>query len=152
MASDLRSSLSTLYDLDETAWLERMAELIELGRYDELDHANLREYLLDMARRDRREVASRLVVLLAHRLKWEHQPDKRSRSWLGTILTQQRELRLLLESGTLRNHAAEILPQSIEDARRQATAETGLPLDTFPVEYPWLVEELIEWNPQDNLT
>ncbi|MGQ0591183.1 MAG: DUF29 family protein [Gammaproteobacteria bacterium] len=56
-----------LYEHDETAWLETMAELIRLGRLDEIDYPNLAEYLADMARRDRREVESRLTVLIVHR-------------------------------------------------------------------------------------
>ncbi|MGH8479427.1 MAG: DUF29 family protein [Gammaproteobacteria bacterium] len=48
-------SRGLLYEHDETAWLETMAELIRLGRLDEIDYPNLAEYLADMARRDRRE-------------------------------------------------------------------------------------------------
>src|SRR5579864_3548088 len=92
--------LPLLFERDETAWLEIMAQLAAQGRYTEMDHANLSEYLSDMAKRDRREVFSRLVTLLMHLLKWEHQPDHRSGSWQGTILEQRRELRKLLESGT----------------------------------------------------
>src|SRR5438874_1944892 len=95
--------LSDLYETDETAWLERMAELVRRGRIEELDLPNLSEFLSDMARRDRREVESRLAVLIAHLLKWEYQPPKRSRSWLVTIEQQRQELLRLLESGTLRN-------------------------------------------------
>ena len=61
--------LSLLYEQDETAWLEAMSELIRLGRLDEVDYPNLAEYLAEMARRDRREVESRLTVLIAHALK-----------------------------------------------------------------------------------
>jgi hypothetical protein len=57
-----------LYEHDETAWLETMAELIRLGRLDEIDYPNLAEYLADMARRDRREGESRLTVLIVHAL------------------------------------------------------------------------------------
>ena len=53
--------LPSLYESDETAWLEAMSELIHQGRLNELDYAHLREYLADMARRDRREVAAVLV-------------------------------------------------------------------------------------------
>src|SRR3954454_5279931 len=73
-----RDRLTALYERDETAWLEVMAELIRDGRFGELDYENLGEYLADMARRDRREVESRLAVLIAHLLKWEHQPRRRS--------------------------------------------------------------------------
>jgi hypothetical protein len=77
-------------------------------------------------------VSSRLVTLLVHLLKWEHQPDRRSGSWEGTILEQRRELRQLLESGTLRNHAIAVLAEAYADARKQAAAETRLPRGTFP--------------------
>src|SRR5437762_265465 len=76
MATAQTVQLDVLYERDETAWLEAMADLIRTGRLDEVDYPNLAEYLADMARRDRREVDSRLVVLLAHVLKWVHQPDR----------------------------------------------------------------------------
>jgi hypothetical protein len=77
---------AALPEVDETAWLEATAELVRNGRFADVDRNALAEYLVDMARGDRREVFSRLVVLLAHLLKWEHQPDRRSGSWRGTIL------------------------------------------------------------------
>ncbi|WP_169977674.1 DUF29 domain-containing protein [Tautonia rosea] len=143
MSNQMAGALPSLYHEDETAWLETMAQLVAEGRFDELDCAHLSEYLSDMARRDRREVYSRLVVLLTHLLKWEHQPEKRSGSWRGTILTQRRELRLLLESGTLRNHAIASLAEAYQDAREQAAAETELPIDTFPFPCVYTVDELI---------
>ncbi len=90
-----------------------------------------------MAKRDRREVFSRLVVLLAHLLKRKYQPKRRSRSWRLTILEQRRELRQMLDSGTLRNHAAAVLAAAYADAREQAAVATGLAPETFPEECPW---------------
>jgi hypothetical protein len=135
--------LSVLFERDETAWLEIMSHLAAQGRYAEMDQANLSEYLSDMAKRDRREVSSRLVTLLVHLLKWEYQPDHRSGSWQGTILEQRRELRKLLESGTLHNHALSVLAEAYVDARRQAAAETGLSRGTFPDECGWDLESLL---------
>ncbi len=129
--------LSPLHETDETAWLEQTAELIRGGQFEHIDSAALAEYLTDMAKRDRREVLSRLVVLLAHLLKWEHQPDRRCGSWQATILEQQRELRQLLESGTLRNHAMAVLAEAYADARKQAAAETGQARSVFPDECRW---------------
>src|SRR5439155_23872998 len=110
----------------------------------EMDYLHLSEYLADMAKRDRREVSSRLVTLLIHLLKWEQQPDQRSGSWQGTILEQRRELRKLLESGTLHKHALSVLAEAYADARKQAAAETGLPRGTFPAECGWDLESLLE--------
>src|SRR3712207_5689994 len=101
MAQPTPVTTDALHEVDETAWLEATAELIRQGRLEEVDREPLAEYLADMARQDRRGVVSRLVTLLCHLLKWEYQPDHRSGSWRGTILEQQRELRQLLESGTL---------------------------------------------------
>lgn len=131
------NALAAVYAADETAWLEQSAELLRGGRLDQLDPETLAEYLTDMAKRDRREVFSRLVVLLAHLLKWEYQPDHRSGSWQATILEQQRELRQLLESGTLHNHAIAVIAEAYADARKQAAAETGVTRGSFPEECPW---------------
>ncbi len=129
--------LDRLYTADETAWLDVMSALAAQGRGAEMDYTNLSEYLADMANRDRREVFSRLVVLLTHLLKSAHQPDRLGGSWRATIREQRRELRLLLESKTLRNHAAEVLEDAYAEARRQAADETELDRDMFPVENQW---------------
>lgn len=138
-----KSPLSLLYEQDETAWLETMSELAAQGRFHEMDYPNLIAYLADMAKRDRREVSSRLVTLMTHLLKWEHQPDHRSGSWRGTILEQRRELRKLLESGTLRNHALAVLAEAYGDARKQAAAETELSREEFPIQCSWDLESLL---------
>ncbi len=134
MSLALTESLASLYETDETSWLERMAELIAERRFSDLDYDNLREFLTDMARRDKREVLSRLTVLIAHRLKWEHQPTKRTTSWESTIAEQRRELEVLLESGTLFRHARDVLGRAYEGAVEQAAIETGRPASSFPAE------------------
>ena len=143
MATAEALDLSVLYERDETAWLEAMSALAASGRHAQMDYQNLSEYLADMARRDRREVFSRLVVLLTHLLKWEQQPEKCSGSSRVTIREQRRELRQLLESRTLRNHAAAVLDDAYAEARRQAADETELPLDLFPDEDARGIDELL---------
>ncbi len=136
-------SLSVLYERDETAWLEAMAQLIRLGRLDEVDYPNLAEYLADMARRDRREVESRLTLMITHALKWAHQPDRRSGSWRGTIVEQRQELEGLVSRGVLRNHAEAVLADAYQKAVERAAAETGLPAETFPLTCPYSLEQLV---------
>jgi len=98
MAVATAGSLAAVYLEDETAWLEAMAALVRRRDLEALDLENLGEYLTDMAQRDRREVKSRLVVLLVHLLKWEFQPERRSRSRRTTVLNQRQELADLAES------------------------------------------------------
>ncbi len=150
MATAEALDLSVLYEQDETAWLEAMSALAAGRRYAEMDCTHLSEYLADMARRDRREVFSRLVVLLSHLLKWEHQPEQRSGSWRGTIREQRRELRQLRESGTLRNHADAVLADAYAEARRQAADETEVSLDIFPAEDARSLEELLAEFPPES--
>jgi hypothetical protein len=137
------AALSQLYESDETAWLEAMADLIQQGRWGELDYAHLGEYLTDMARRDRREVESRLATLLTHVLKWVHQPDHRSRSWRATIVEQRQELSRLVARGILRNHAEASLASAYAEAIERAAAETGLAAGSFPGECPYTLEQLL---------
>ncbi len=137
------------FEADETGWLEHTAELIRDGRLEHLDAANLAEFLTDIARRDRREVFSRLVVLLAHLLKWDYLQDGRSGSWEATILEQQRELRQLLDGGTLHNNAVAVLADAFAEARKQAAAETGLSRAAFPEECPWDLDGVLADRGED---
>jgi hypothetical protein len=143
MTSLRTASLAELYLDDETAWLDRMAELVRQRRLSDLDLDNLAEYLTDMARRDRREVLSRLGLLMAHLLKWQFQPERRSRSWRATIIVQRQELAELASTGVLRNHAEAVLPDAFANAVELASAESGLPRATFPAECPFTVEQLL---------
>lgn len=136
--------LSSLYESDETAWLESMSRLAAERRVEELDLENLSEYLADMAKRDRREVASRLTILLVHLLKWKFQSEKRSGSWKSTIREQRHELVDICESGTLRNHAQQSLTRAYERARLRAADQTGLDPNTFPTLCPFTLEEILE--------
>ena len=119
-------SLPDLYEEDETAWLEAVADLIQQGRYSEIDYPHLAEYLSDMAMRDRREVKSRVAALIAHVLKWTYQPDHRSRSWRATVIEQRQELNGLVGRGVLRNHAETVLAESYTQAVERAAAVTGV--------------------------
>src|SRR5208337_4270228 len=216
-----RNPNGDLYTRDETAWLDVMARLIAERRFGELDYEHLHEFLTDMARRDRREVLSRLTALLItpatkirtnltadsvqqqpiaaprgseinhgihrntrkresestspfrvlpggnscppggvvpwlrvcddlscrgnmHLLKFKHQPDLRSNSWVKTIEEQRLELRDLLESGTLRNHAQDVLAKAYERAVKLASIETGLSESTFPQACPLTLEDILE--------
>jgi hypothetical protein len=143
MIQPAAGTLPDLYEADETAWLEAMADLIQQGRWHDLDYAHLGEYLADMARRDRREVKSRLAVLITHVLKWVYQPGQRSRSWRGTIIAQRQELEDLAASGVLRNHAEAVLAEVYGEAVERAVAETGLALETFPGQCPYTLEQLL---------
>lgn len=143
MHAAAHETLSLLYEQDETDWLEQMSDLVARRRLEEIDWDHLSEYLSDMAIRDRREVFQRLVRLLVHLIKWEHQPSHRSRSWEMTITTQRLDLGDLLESKTLRNHAGHVLEKAYARARKLVAGETGLVEDAFPTRCPMTLEQVL---------
>jgi hypothetical protein len=135
--------LADLFEADETAWLDAMAELISAGRFDDLDHVHLLEYLADMARSDRRKVESRLAILMMHVLKWMHQEEMRTPSGRRTITAQRQQLIRLFKSGALRKHGESVLAAVYADAVELAADETDLPEETFPALCPWTLEQLL---------
>jgi hypothetical protein len=144
MVINTRKSLSALYEADEVAWLDAMAELIGGRQLRDLDYRHLKELLEDMSKRDRREVESRLQVLLMHVLKWKFQKKKRTKSWQRTISEQRRQLRgEFRASNALRNHAEAILADAYAEAVEWAAEETELPAKTFPPDCPWTLEQLL---------
>jgi len=76
------------YAADYDAWINAQAVLLRTGRLQELDAEQLAEELEAMSRRERNELVSRLIILIAHLLKWQYQPAHRSsrvgalQSWL----------------------------------------------------------------------
>ena len=125
-----------------------MRELVKLGQHGALDFPNLHDYLGDMAKRDRREVESRLTVLLQHILKWHYQPEHRSRSWHLTIAVQRDELKADAGKGVLRAHAEAVFGEVYIAAVERASIETGLPAEAFPSECPLTLDELLAFAPE----
>lgn len=147
MIRSLVSHTSDLFERDETAWLEQMRTLIRQGRHEELDFDNLSEYLGEMSAREKREALSRVTVLMAHRLRWDAQPGKRSPSWRRIIEQQRQQLADMMESAALRHHVLERLEKAYGNAVRQAAVEVGLKVTAFPVRNPYSLDRLLAEDP-----
>ena len=77
------------YDKDFYSWTQEQAELLKNGRFSELDIDNLIEEVESMGRSEKRELESRLTILLLHLLKWKYQEVRRGRSWQLSIDEQR---------------------------------------------------------------
>jgi len=133
------------YDDDFALWAAEQAALLRSGRLDRLDVENLAEEIDDLAARVKKEIRSRLEVLLVHLLKWQHQPEKRTPSWTATIKLQRLELDDLIdENPSLKTYPAERLARSYRLARVGAAAETGLQEKTFPDTCPFPIAEILD--------
>ena len=144
-AEVLSDGRQSLYEQDFYRWLAQQAALLREGHLHELDVANLLEEIEDMGRSARKAIKSNLIVVLTHLLKFEFQPEQRSSGWHGSIVEHRRRLRDdLEESPSLRPYAAEVFARSYVDAREQASAETGLPLRSFPRTSPYTLEQTLD--------
>ena len=146
-AKTLKRRTSSLYDQDFAVWTSETARLLRAGRFDEIDIEHVAEEIDDMGKRDKRELHSRLTVLLLHLLKWNCQPNKQSSGWQSTILTQRAELeRLFEDSPSLRRAIGGAVFKVYPAALRTAVVETGLPTATFPRDCPFTAEQILDSN------
>ncbi|CAK0770540.1 conserved hypothetical protein [Gammaproteobacteria bacterium] len=137
--------LTNLYEVDYDAWLQRNLELLRQFRFPELDVEHLIEEMEDLGRKDRGELISRLVILIAHLLKWQFQPAHRSSSWRGSIAEQRvRVTRQLKLSPSLHSFLPQAIREAYNDAVELACEETGLSLDAFPRDCPYLPTQLLD--------
>jgi hypothetical protein len=136
---------SDLHEMDFYRWAMVNAGLLAAGDIAGADLAHIAEEIRDMAIRERRELLSRLRVLIAHLLKWRAQPEHQSRSWRTAILNQRHEIAALLEEmPSLRNGVVEALPKLYKRATEIAAVETGLPRSSFPKECPFTGRQLLD--------
>jgi ADP-ribose pyrophosphatase YjhB (NUDIX family) len=138
-------------DFDEHAWLLQQAAVLRAHRPSALDAEHLAEFLESMAKREVREAVSQIERLYMHRLKFEVQPKRATRSWAISVVNAQNKLLGLLESATLRQAAEAKLPQAWARARRAAAAETETPLSDIPVNNPWTLDDALAWTPPFDL-
>ena len=138
---------TSLYETDFYAWTQHQAALLRRNKWGEIDAANLAEEVESLGRRDRRELGSRLRVLLVHLLKWRYQPERQqeSHSWSDTILEQREQIAdLLADSPSLRPQLSNLLPLQYMRARRRALREAGLAEAILPQECPWTIERVLD--------
>jgi Domain of unknown function DUF29 len=65
-ARTLKPRTASLYDQDFVAWTSETARLLRADRFDQTDIEHVAEEIEDMGKRDKRELHSRLTVLLLH--------------------------------------------------------------------------------------
>ena len=144
--------MNTSYESDVVAWAKEQAALIRTGQFDQLDLTHIAEEIEDVGKREQRELASRVAVLLAHILKWKFQPQKRSISWTLTIKEQRRLLvRRVQKTPSLSPMLSD--PEWVDeiwvDAKALAEKETGLDMSTYPEICPWSMTDVLtpDWLP-----
>ncbi|MBS0642299.1 MAG: DUF29 domain-containing protein [Proteobacteria bacterium] len=134
----------SLYDEDFFAWANEQARLLRARKISEADIDHIAEEIESLGRAEKRELVSRLSVLLLHLLKWQFQPVRRGARWEVTIRNQRRALAdHLADNSSLRAGVQEAVARAYEDARGEAYAETALPEAMFPLRCAWNFDQIM---------
>ena len=95
-----------------------------------------------MGRSEKRQLESCLEVLIMHLLRWQYQPNLRSRSWQLTIKEQRLRIeKLLNKNPSLRPTVPEVIADIFPLATISAERETGL--SNFPEICPYNSTEIL---------
>lgn len=136
---------SGLYEQDFYAWANEQAALLRSGNLSAADIEHIAEEIESMGKTEKRELISRLAVLLMHLLKWQFQQVGRSVSWQLTIKEQRRKVtRHLADNPSLKACLSETITDAYGDAVIVAARETSLPEKTFPAECPWSFGQIMD--------
>jgi Domain of unknown function DUF29 len=135
---------SNLYETDFYAWTLEQSKLLQVGDFKGLDIVNLVEEIESLGKQQRQELRNRLGVLIGHLLKWNYQPEKRSKSWRVTIREQRREiLRLLDENPSLKPYLEEAIKYAHESGLDLVVLETPLDYQDLPEAPIYTIEQLL---------
>ena len=98
-----------------------------------------------MGKTEKRELVSRLTVLLLHLLKWRFQPKGRGKSWRLSIANARDEIAdLVADNLSLKSLLDAVTGQAYRYARRRAAIETNLGEEHFPGQCPWSFADAID--------
>jgi Domain of unknown function DUF29 len=132
------------YERDFYTWTIDQARLIREGRWVALDRENLAEEIESLGREQFERLESALRVLLMHMLKWDHQPERRGRSWQLSIKAQRVRVDRLLETNPgLKPRVSEAVTHGYRLARIEAAQETGLEEEKFPPQCPYSWNDIV---------
>ena len=144
----IMSANTLLYSQDFYLWSQMMASLLRSQQWEQLDSVNienLAEEIESLGRSDKNAMQSNLRVILMHLLKWEYQPEKRSRSWQVTLLEHRSRVEdSLSDSPSLGSFLDGTLVSCYASSIKMAAIETGLTLNTFPQVCPYSITQILD--------
>lgn len=128
------------YELDGYGWAFAQARLLREGRFDLVDVQNLAEEIESVGKSEQRAAENNLRLVLIHQLKWRYQPERRGKSWVGSIREHLRRFdRIMAKNPSLKSQLEEIRAEAYREARFDAGEETGLGEDALP-------EDALRWE------
>lgn len=137
--------MGTLYDVDFYAWTQEQAKLLQQQAWHELDIIHLAEEIDALGKQQRQELRNRLGTTIGHLLKWDYQPELRSKSWQATLREQRKQIQLnLQDSPSLKAYLDRAIADAYELALALVVRETPLNYADLPQECPYTTAEILD--------
>ena len=139
--------LKTLYEIDDSLWLEETIELLKARRFDALDLENLIEELEDLGNEKKFRVASFLQQIIRHALLlqfWTREREYNQVHWKAEIVSFKDQLKRYLTTN-LRKYLEQEFDNIYEDAVRYIRQKTDNQVN-FPDTCPYSLAELLDPN------
>jgi NTP pyrophosphatase (non-canonical NTP hydrolase) len=139
--------LKTLYEIDDSLWLEETIELLKAKKFDALDLENLIEELEDLGNDKKFRIASFLQQIIRHCLLlqfWTSERKYNQAHWQAEIVSFQYQLKRYLTTNLrqyLEQEFEQIYFESLRYVRQKNDNKVNLP-DTCP----YSLEELLDPN------
>jgi len=133
------------YESDFYSWSLDQARLLREGQLAQIDRENIAEEIESLGREQFKKLESAFRVLLMHMLKWDHQPKRRSRSWIISIKEQRLEIDdILKDNPGLRPRIPEAIDRAYRKAILAAAKETKLDEAGFPETLVYSFEDMMK--------
>ncbi len=126
------------YEADYAAWLTAQVGVLRSGQFRELDLENLIDEVESLGRSDFNGFVSAFEILIAHMLKWDHQPSYRTNGWIASIDEHRSRIEHdLVDSPSYQSRVDDAIARAYRPGRALAARETRLDLRAFPMTCPF---------------
>ncbi len=128
----------TRYEDDLYGWVEEQVALLRAGSTEALDLNAIAEELSDVGAEQYHKLESALEIILLHMLKWDYQPQRRTRSW--TLSIEEHRLRAekqLRKNPSLKARLGEAVEDGFRLGRLRAAREMRVASKTLPTSCPY---------------
>jgi hypothetical protein len=123
------------------------SKLLQISDFKGLDIVNLVEEIESLGKQQRQELENRLAILLGHLLKWDYQPERRSKSWKATIREQRRAIQRLMQANpSLKPYLEEAIAYAYQSGIDLVVRETPLDDQDLPADCQYTPEQIFDPN------
>jgi hypothetical protein len=129
---------SNLYETDFYAWTLEQSKLLQISDFKGIE---------SLGKQQRQELENRLAILLGHLLKWDYQPERRSKSWKATIREQRRAIQRLMQANpSLKPYLEEAIAYAYQSGIDLVVRETPLDDQDLPADCQYTPEQIFDPN------